>query len=80
MKKRSKSKSQAMSVKPNGKQVGTIVISIDDGWVEYAYDIVLSPSLSIAAIMQRIRKALKSKSVSVTGTLRTRHYGIAEAI
>lgn len=60
-------------VKPNGKPFGTFIISIDDGWVEYSFD--LSPrrkKICIDDIWQAIRKKYRVKDVRPKE--RSRHF------
>lgn len=52
-------------IKPNGKPCGTFVISIDDGYVEYSFDMSISPTQSINTIAQRIRRAFRAKKTSL---------------
>lgn len=57
--------------KPNGKHDGTFVISIDDGYVEYAYDLDISNKHSIGSVFRKIAKAFKVNAGQ--GRLRTQH-------
>lgn len=41
-------------LKPNGKPDGVFVISIDDGYCEWSYDLEIDPSNSISNIIERI--------------------------
>lgn len=60
------------NLKPNGKPMGTFVISIDDGFVEYSFDAVLPDSESIAGIWDKIRAATGAPDHK--GHIRQKHF------
>ncbi len=56
--------------KPNGVEIGTFFISIDDGFVEYQYKLRIPNSLSIALIHEKVCEVLLSKKFK--GRIRVR--------
>ena len=60
------------SAKPNGQQSGVFTISIDDGYVEYAYQMNIGSHHSIAKVERKIRQALRCKKDA--GKIRTHGY------
>ena len=57
-------------LKPNGQPMGTWLISIDDGWVEYRYKVRVSKRMCIEEVYARIRKMLRCRKEQ--GELRMR--------
>jgi hypothetical protein len=55
--------------KPHGQQYGVFTISIDDGYVEYAYQMDIGAHQSIAKVERKIRQALHCKKDA--GKIRT---------
>jgi hypothetical protein len=47
--------------KPNGEAIGTLLISIDDGFVEYVYRVRPRESMSISDVHDRICVAIRSR-------------------
>ena len=59
-------------LKPNGKPFGTFLVSIDDGFVEYQYELKLrGRHISILKVWERLRKAYRARQS--VGTIRTNH-------
>ena len=57
-------KTHTCKLKPNGMPVGTFIISIDDGYVEYKYEVTPTPRskhLCIDSMYKIIRQALRAK-------------------
>jgi hypothetical protein len=56
-------------LKPHGQPPKVFTISIDDGYVEYSYDMRLSKDTSILAVERKIRRALRCRKA--VGRMRT---------
>ena len=60
-------------LKPNGKPFGTFLVSIDDGFVEYQYELKLRGGKhTIHEVWEKLRKAYRVKQSY--GHIRTKSY------